>query len=192
MRSALAQAATDLLVATSSPALVNHCLRTHAFGVAIAARDGLKPDPELFYVAAALHDLGLTERFGGQVPFEQAGAVAAAEFMAGRPGAETVVDAIALHLRLSTAEDPRPEVALVHLGAAMDVFGLGLGDLEPGTAVRVLDEHPRLDFAEAVTVLLGVEAARFPDSRAAELMALGAAGLIERTGRSFRVPGRSR
>lgn len=174
MKSALTRAATDLLLATSPPLLVNHCLRTHAFGSAIAARDGLRPDPELFYVAAALHDLGFTDRFGGEVPFEQAGAAAAAELLDGHPGAATVVDAIRLHVDLATARDPRPEVALVHLGAAADVFGLGLADLDAGTVRDILEEYPRLDFDRAVAVLLEAEARRFPAGRAAELVRAGA------------------
>jgi len=174
MKSALVQAATDLLRATSPPMLVNHCLRTHAFGLAIAARDGLRPDPELFYVAAALHDLGFTERFGGTVPFEQAGAAAAAELLDGHPGTGTVVDAIRLHVDLATAHDPRPEVALVHLAAAADVFGLGLDDLDGATTRRILDEHPRLDFDQAAVALLETEAQRFPGSRAADLVRTGA------------------
>lgn len=39
---------------------VNHCLRTYAWGMILGAHDGLRPDAELLFVAALLHDLALT------------------------------------------------------------------------------------------------------------------------------------
>ena len=47
----------------STQALLNHCLRSYAWGTILAARDGLEHDPELFYVTCLLHDLGLTDRY---------------------------------------------------------------------------------------------------------------------------------
>src|SRR5215204_2719973 len=74
---AVAAAATELLTATSPPALVNHCLRTFQFGAALGVRDELDVDLEMLYIGSALHDLGLTGRFDGPEPFEAEGAQAA-------------------------------------------------------------------------------------------------------------------
>src|SRR5881397_1505718 len=106
---ALARAATELLNATSPPALVNHCLRTYQFGTALGERDGLKADAEVLYVGAALHDLGLTERFDGPEPFEALGAQAAYALLTGagcpEERARYVGEAIAFHLAVTTAQD---------------------------------------------------------------------------------------
>jgi hypothetical protein len=170
-------AATELLEASSPATLVNHCLRTYRYGLVLAERDGLTPDPEILYVAAALHDLGLTERFAGTVAFEEHGADVAHAFLAerGYPAdrADLVADAIRLHTRRSTAEDPRPEVALVHLGAALDVFAIGRKRMPPGAVEEILAAHPRLSFDEAIIGYLTEQARRVPESFAGELVRSG-------------------
>lgn len=169
--SPLAAAAADLLRATSPPALVNHCLRTYQFGCAIGARDGLEPDPEVLYVASMLHDLGLTERFAGPEPFEAQGAQAAYAFLVplGYPPerAEYVGEAIAFHLAVTSAQDPRPEVALLSLGSAADLLGLRLDLLPADLLAAVLAAHPRHDFKRVITALMRAESAGKPDSLAA-------------------------
>jgi hypothetical protein len=168
--SELAASATALLTETSPPALVNHCLRTYQFGAALGARDGLDPDLEMLYVASALHDLGLTERFDGPEPFEAQSAQAAYAFLvaAGCPTerAQYVGEAIAFHLAVTTAHDPRPEVALLSIGAAVDVLGLRL-EAVPGDLVdAVLAEYPRLGFKELMASLMRDQSERKPDSLA--------------------------
>ncbi|MDT5057594.1 MAG: hypothetical protein QOF66_5960 [Mycobacterium sp.] len=68
-----------------------------------------------------LHDLGLTGRFDADAPFEQTGVAAAADTLAGLGWAEDGIGlasaAFGQHLDLASAE-ARPEIALVHLGAA--------------------------------------------------------------------------
>jgi hypothetical protein len=175
----LATAATDLLLASSTATLANHCLRSYQFGLAIADRDGLAPDLELLYIGAALHDLGFTERFDGPAPFEEIGADAAYEFLIshGADGmrADLVAEAIRLHVHAEAAQDPRPEVALLSIGAAVDVFGLRLDLIEPEVTRRILEEHPRLGFSAAITAIVADESARKPDSAIARLdRAIGA------------------
>ncbi|OHV31925.1 metal-dependent phosphohydrolase [Pseudofrankia sp. EUN1h] len=170
--SALAVAADELLTTCSPPPLVNHCRRTYLFGTALLESRHRPYDAEALYVAAMLHDLGLTELWGDEVtPFEQRGALVAEITMLERGAsprfAGLVRDAIALHLELDTAKDPRPEVAGVHLGAAVDVLGLRLDQLPKDLVADVLDGLPRLGLKDLLTTVLRHEAEAKPTSRIA-------------------------
>jgi hypothetical protein len=171
---ALAVAATELLAASSSRALVNHCFRTYRFGLALAERDGLTPDRELFWLGAALHDLGLTPLYDGPEPFEEISAEVAHRFLLERGAdaarADLVADAIRLHVQVTAATDPRPEVALVSIGAAVDVFGLRLDRIAPSVVAEILAEHPRLGFTAAILAIAADQAERKPASAMAELV----------------------
>jgi hypothetical protein len=178
----LATAAVELLTASSSATMVNHCFRTYRFGLALADRGGLAPDRELFFLGAALHDLGLTPTYDGPAPFEIQGADAAHAFLLAQGAdpdrADLVAEAIRVHLLVTTAKDPRPEVALVSMGAAVDVFGMRIDRIDPDVTRRIVEEHPRLGFKEAVAALIGDQAARKPDSTIAQLLQAGAGDLL--------------
>ena len=71
---AAAVAANQVARRYYSSALYAHGVRSYLWGVAYAERAGLDVDLELFYVAALLHDVGLTQPFDAhQMPFEEAG-----------------------------------------------------------------------------------------------------------------------
>ena len=146
--------------------MLNHCVRTFLFADALGKRDALKPDPELLYLGCILHDLGLTEYGEGESRFEVDGADAARQFILthGLPEskAEIVWDAIALHSTLSIAIRKRPEIALLSLGAGMDVVGLGLEDMDSAMVEKVLATFPRLGLKAAFTELLVAHIRRKP------------------------------
>src|SRR5438876_2111614 len=73
----IAKAVTQLSRAVSPPYLFNHAIRTFLFGSLIGRTQGQTFDEELLYLACILHDVGLTERFEGELPFEIQGAEAA-------------------------------------------------------------------------------------------------------------------
>src|SRR5258707_12551351 len=76
--SKLAREATELVRDTESPLLFNHSTRTYYFGSLAGKRRGLKFDPELLYINAMFHDMGLTPRYSSQSDrFEVDGANAA-------------------------------------------------------------------------------------------------------------------
>jgi hypothetical protein len=160
--------------------LVAHSLRAHQFGRALLARHApdAPVDEEALYVAAALHDLGLTAAYGadddGHLPFEQRGAAAAAAAVLGAGGpparAALVRDAVALHLDLAAARDPRPEVAALHLGALAEVAGRGIDVLPPAFVRLVLHEHPRGACKQFLAEALRREAERRPHSATAQLV----------------------
>jgi HD superfamily phosphohydrolase YqeK len=57
--SLLAREATEILRDNSTDLLFNHSVRVYLFGAEQGRQRKLRFDPELLYVAAAFHDLGL-------------------------------------------------------------------------------------------------------------------------------------
>lgn len=150
--SSIARQAEEECREASSAQLRNHCHRTYAWGMMLAELDGLRPDAELFYVAALLHDLALTERFRRCGPMPCFGARAG---ILGRDWARkrgwdesrcaTLGDAISLHLNVIVPAEHGPEAQLLQAAAALDVMGARYWDLTPATIAAVVDRHPRLD-----------------------------------------------
>ena len=174
--SELAKKATRLVAEVSPKVLYNHCVRTYLFGEILGKRDGLKYDRELLYLGAVMHDLGFTERFdSGEQRFEVDGADAAQAFVLEHrlpaEKAEIVWDAIALHTSAGIASRKQPEIALVHLGASADVFGMRLEDIDPETIERVIDAYPRLGWKKAVMELVISQIKRKPKAAAFTWMA---------------------
>lgn len=172
------------LVADISPAfLFNHCIRTYLFGEAIGRRGKLKYDREVLFLASLMHDLGLLPEFKGERSFELEGARAARAFLLdhGMPEekADLVHEAIALHAAVGIASKKSPEIALVHFGAGMDVFGFRAEDIAPRTIEGIIEAHPRLGFKEAFGEMLEVEAGRKPGSHIAGHVSLGFRGKIQ-------------
>jgi HD superfamily phosphodiesterase len=148
--SKLARAATELVRDTESDLLFHHSTRVYYFGALAGTRKKLKFDPELLYVGAMFHDMGLTREYGSATErFEVDGANAARDFLRqhaiDEASIDIVWDAIALHTTPGIPQHKKPEVALVTTGVEMDV--LGIGYLEVGDAQReaVVKAHPRGD-----------------------------------------------
>jgi hypothetical protein len=146
----IAQAAADFAAGASPDFLFNHCVRTFLFGALMARNHGASYDAEIAFVASALHDLGLIERYSSkEEPFEIDGADAAQRFLTqqGFPAAKTAIvwDAIAMHAS-ALSDRKGPEVALVGVGAGTDVFGGRLHLLPPDAVAAVLARFPRLRF----------------------------------------------
>ncbi|WP_417472832.1 HD domain-containing protein [Leisingera sp.] len=163
---ALCTAAAEMARMASRPFLYNHVCRTYAFGALAAKQSQMQYDPELFYVAAMLHDLGLTEAYQGDDRFEVDGAEAAAAFLARQKVEQSridrVWDAIALHTTFSIPQKKSPEAALVQIGAAMDVGVLPHSQVTPDVMEQVLDAYPRLGFKRAMEDALSRVYARKP------------------------------
>ena len=118
-------AAMELARDHSPPFLFNHVMQTFAFGRAAGELQGARCDQEMLFLGSVLHDLGLVDRFVGEDRFEVDGADAAADFLSrqGYPDRKIAVvwDAIALHTTPSVPQRKRPEIALVQLGAGVDI-----------------------------------------------------------------------
>jgi hypothetical protein len=153
--SRLAREATDLIRSIESDLLYNHSLRVYAFGALQGARQGLTYDPELLYIGAMFHDIGLVEGHrSAHDRFEVDGANAAREFLRSHgvtgDAARIVWDSIALHTTPGIPEHKEPEVALVTAGVELDVLGLGYDDISPDDRAAVLAAYPRIDFKESI------------------------------------------
>ena len=146
--SAIARAATQLVRDTEDDLLYNHSRRVFLWGALTGERRGLKYDPELLYLGAMFHDMGLTQKYSSpDLRFEVDGANAARDFMKtyGVPerDIEDVWIAIALHTTPGIPVHMRPTIALVSAGVEMDVLGIAYHDFTQEQRGHVCAHHPR-------------------------------------------------
>jgi hypothetical protein len=153
--STLAREATDFVQDVSTQLLFHHSRRVFLWASLQGEKHELEYDPELLYVGAMFHDIGLVEGHRSEHErFEIDGANAARAFLErhGLPeeNVMTVWESIALH---TTPEVPRykqPEVRLVTLGVEYDVLGLHFDELSAEQRMEVLAVHPRTDFKTGI------------------------------------------
>ncbi|MFL5826119.1 MAG: HD domain-containing protein [Thermoleophilaceae bacterium] len=153
--SRVARDATEFVQDTSTQLLFDHSRRVFLWASLQGEKAGLDYDPELLYVGAMFHDIGLVEGHRSKHErFEIDGANAARAFLErhGLPEERvmTVWESIALH---TTPEIPRykqPEVRLVTLGVEYDVLGLHFDELSAEQRQAVLAVHPRTDFKTGI------------------------------------------
>jgi HD superfamily phosphodiesterase len=153
--SPLVREATELIRSVESDLLYYHSLRVFAFGALQGDRLGLRYDPELLFVGAMFHDIGLVEGHrSAHDRFEVDGANAARDFLHSHgvrgEALRIVWDAIALHTTPGIPQHKEPEVALVTAGVELDVLGIGYDDITPEAREAVLAAFPRVDFKERI------------------------------------------
>lgn len=146
--SAIARAATELVRDTETDLLYNHSRRVFLFGALSGNRKGLKYDPELLYLGAMFHDMGLMPAYSSEnYRFEVDGANAARDFMTQYRMNEYDIDqvwaSIALHTTPGVPEHMKPVVALVTAGVEMDVLGLSYNEFSVDQRNQVVAAHPR-------------------------------------------------
>ena len=146
--SKMARDLRQLVRDTETDLLFNHSTRVYLFGALTGKRRGMKFDPELLYVGAMFHDMGLTERYQtSQNRFEVDSANAARDFLRGYGIAEreveTVWDAISLHTTPGIPEHKRAEVALLTSGVEMDVMGIAYEQFTEAQRNAVVAAYPR-------------------------------------------------
>lgn len=152
---ALAAEATELIRDTTSELIYHHSRRVYWFGSLLGRQRGLSWDPELLYLGALFHDVGLGESFHGSGRrFEVDSADEARRFLASRGVPEDSVrrvwTAIALHTTPGIPEHMEPEVALVTAGVEYDVLGIGYHDIADSDRAAIVDLHPRPDFKRRI------------------------------------------
>jgi HD domain len=150
--SKIARTATDLSRSVSPPYLFNHAVRTFLLGCLMGRALGYIFDEELLYLACILHDLGLTERYEGELPFEIQGAEAAKRFLHEQAYAQEksaiVWDGIAMHAS-HIGQFKQPEIALVGEGAGADVLGPDFSLIKKSDVEEILRAFPRMKFKGA-------------------------------------------
>jgi hypothetical protein len=151
----LAAEATELVRDTTTELIYHHSRRVYWFGSLQGRNRGLSFDPELLYLGAMFHDLGLGEEFrhSGR-RFEVDSADEARRFLHrhGVPedSVRRVWTAIALHTTPGIPEFMEPEVALVTAGVEYDVLGIGYHDISDGDRAEITALHPRPDFKRRI------------------------------------------
>ncbi|MBY8881162.1 HD domain-containing protein [Actinacidiphila acidipaludis] len=170
----LARAATALVRAATDDPLVgstlfHHSRRVFLWGMLKSKARGIEVDPELAYVGAMFHDLGLTRKFRTTSQrFEVDGADAAYGFLRehGRSEEEArnVWLAIALHTTPEIPMHLAPEVGVVTLGVETDVLGLELDQISDADKQAVVEAHPRPDFKRQILHAFYEGMADRPDS----------------------------
>ncbi|MGI5473159.1 HD domain-containing protein [Streptomyces sp. CA-132043] len=151
----LAREATQLVRESTSELIYHHSRRVYFFGSLQGRNRDLGFDPELLYIGAMFHDLGLNERFhtSGR-RFEVDGADEARRFLQAHGVPEDSVrrvwTAIALHTTPGIPEFMESEVALVTAGVEYDVLGIGYPDIPTAERERIVALHPRPDFKKRI------------------------------------------
>jgi hypothetical protein len=187
--SALARDATAFVRDVESDLLYHHSLRVFVFGSLQGQRRGLAYDPELLYVGAMFHDVGLVEGHrSANDRFEVDGANAARDFLTQRgvpaDAVRVVWEAIALHTTPGIPEHMDPEVALVTAGVELDVLGIGYDDITDAQRGEVLGALPRVDFKHQIIEAFGAGLAHRPQTAFGNVKA----DVLERTLPGYRRP----
>jgi hypothetical protein len=157
--SGLGHVATELVRDAATPLLFAQSRRVFLWASLQGDHIGLDYDPELLYVGALFHDVGLLEGHrSAHERFEIDGANAARAFLErhGLPERQvmTVWESIALHTTRQVTNYKQPEVRLVALGVQSDLFGVHLAALEPRRREAVLEAHPAPGFADGIIAAL--------------------------------------
>jgi HD superfamily phosphodiesterase len=165
----LAREATELIRDRTSDLVYHHSRRVFWWGSLQGGNRGLSFDPELLYIGAMFHDLGLNEEYrrSGR-RFEVSSADEARRFLRGHGITEDstrrVWTAIALHTTPGIPEFMEPEVALVTAGVETDVLGIGYHDISDADRAAVTALHPRPDFKRQILQAFNDGMAPRPDT----------------------------
>ena len=151
----LAAETTELVRDTTTELIYHHSRRVYWFGSLQGRNRGLSFDPELLYVGAMFHDLGLNEEFRTDGRrFEVDSADEARRFLQrhGVPedSIRRVWTAIALHTTPGIPQFMEPEVALVTAGVEYEVLGIGYDAVSDSDRAEITALHPRPDFKRRI------------------------------------------
>ena len=153
--SVVVKAATELVLDADDDLLFHHSRRVYLWGMLKSRRRRRSPDPELSYVGAMFHDLGLTSKYRTQHQrFEIDGADIAREFLLDHgyspSEARMIWLSIALHTTPGIPEHLAPEIHLVTLGVETDVLGQRIYEINDEHLAAVINAHPRTDFKNRI------------------------------------------
>jgi hypothetical protein len=180
---AAGRAALEVVREFSSPALVNHCIRSYYWAASYGRLNGIAYDEELLYVAAMLHDLGLVRAFDNHTePFEDAGGYVAWVFGAGAgwpvQRRRRVHEVIVRHMWDEVDPAADPEGHLLELATALDISGRAPDAWPEDFRRELVETYPRLGLAGEFTACFEDQARRKPGTTAAAAIASGMARRI--------------
>ncbi len=171
--SKIARLATEFSRSAYPPYLFNHAVRTYVFGSLVGRALGQKFDEEILYLACILHDLGLTDKFLGESPFEIQGAQTARKFLEeqgyAKEKVEVVWDGIAMHAS-PIGQFKQPEIALVGEGAGADAIAPDFSQIKKSEVEEVVKAFPRLQFKRAFVNTCADVLRKFPRAASSSFM----------------------
>lgn len=185
--SSIAQNALQLAESVEPRALYLHSLRTYFWASILGKREKQAFDPELLFVMAMLHDVGLSDAH--QTPqyqcFAVEGASVAYEFAVqhgwSAEQSEAIAAGIALHLNLIVTPHEGAEAYLMHDATMLDVIGRRLKDVPSEVRNAVLERYPRAEFKGVLIELFNRQYHTRPHSRITLMQQVGRLnGLIKR------------
>lgn len=171
-----ARGALALAQVYHSPTLRNHVKRSWLWAEAFARVGGFDDvDHELLYVAAILHDIGLTPEFDNHtLAYEHAGGHVGVALTAGAgwdaARRRRVLDVIVEHNWPSV--DPAEDVEghLLEIATGLDISGARPDALPEDFRREVLAAHPRLELAHEFGTAVVDQAERKPSTAACRLV----------------------
>ncbi|RDI68347.1 phosphohydrolase [Nocardia pseudobrasiliensis] len=171
--SRLARAAENEAREGLTPHMLAHSYRTYFFGRALCELHGVAFDDELAYVSSLLHDINLENPTPGRC-FAVTGAERAVELATANGAtferAQKIGAAIAAHITPGVADD-LGDLGFVSAGAAVDVVGARLWELDPAWVEDLLRRHPRHNFKQHDMAALDREVEAMPEGRIKWLIA---------------------
>lgn len=182
---AVAHLAEETARAWSPPSLVNHCLRSYVFAADYGEAHQIAYDPELLFVSAMLHDLGLEQPFDNALEsFEQAGANVAWVFGAGAGWSvdrrERASRAVVNHMRDDVDYTEDPEGYLLAKSTTLDISGGGSANWSLSLRRETVRALPLLGLAAVFTAKFEEQARRKPNSAAGIAVRSGIADRLAR------------
>lgn len=176
-------AARQVAAKYCSVALLNHCARSYIWAAAYGRREGVPYDPELLYVGAMLHDIGLVPEFDSHtVGFDDASGHVAYVFSAGAGWDEArrdrLVDIVLSHMWDAVDVAVHPEGFLLERSTSMDISGQYMDDFTAPFKAEVLHRFPREGIAGEFLFCFEDQAKRKPASSPARSLRNGIAGRI--------------
>jgi hypothetical protein len=175
--SAPAREAEEVAADAQPDWMLAHAHRTYLWGAVLAAHDAVAFDEELLFIASLLHDAGLPEPAENEC-FTLRSAAAAGGLGMPAERRSVVAEAITMHLNASVPLERGAEAHLLSAGAALDVVGLRLWHVAPGTRAAVVERHPRAEFTPRISAALREHASRAPGCRAHTLLRAGFARAV--------------
>ncbi|MET7397903.1 HD domain-containing protein [Dactylosporangium sp. NPDC005572] len=155
-----------------SPALLNHSVRTYAWGAMYRQAHGIACDDELLCVGSLLHDIALTPSFDSHtVPFEEAGGDLARVFAYAAgwppPRADRIAQIIVLHMRDDVSAAADPEAHVLQVATSWEIIGRHADEFPPDARAATLRRYPRLGFTSEFLADFEDQAVRKPHCAAA-------------------------
>jgi hypothetical protein len=174
--SPVARRAAQVCRRYSTPAFAGHSFRSYLWAVEYAGARHLACDEELLFVAAMVHDLGLSATWDGHVtPFEVVGGELGRVLCLGAgwapERAARVAEVCVLHMRDAVLPEVDCEAHLLQVGTSADVSGVGAMDFAEDFRAALFEAHPRTGFPGEFVAAFRAEAGRKPGCAAGQLLA---------------------